>query len=282
MEIINIFRDKITETIKGLTGEEILISHAKESSFSDLEIDETFCMVDGELGGDYGGHVFILVTTKIATSIASLMFAEDGSAKDVMGEDELDSIKELCSNVFSAVQTDIEIENKSSFVLSIDKEIKYYQNLSEIDDIFSTIMCFPTTVKTNEGQFIVFFDAGANAMLGGVADNKSNTPSDHSTDEMIIQDYIADREIHNIKRILDIKIDLKVRIGSRKMLLRDVINMDLGSVIELDRLINEHLDIIVDGKIVGHGEVVIVDGNFGIKVTSMVDQKTRLESLRIQ
>jgi flagellar motor switch protein FliN/FliY len=287
MNILDIFKSKISETIKGLTGEDIEISDAKLCSFEEMEIDGSFCIAESELSGDYGGFIYTIVTTAVATSIASLMFAEDGNPKDTMEDDDLDSIKELISNVVTAAKNDIGIESTSNFTIDTS-EIKFHQNISEIENKFSSIIQFQIKIKSTAGQIIVLFDSGANALLLDEDKGYGNSSADggqngsNNDNNLILKDHIADREIDNIKRILDIKINIKVRIGSKKMLLRDVINMDLGSVIELDRLINEPLDIMVDNKIVGRGEVVIVDGNFGIKVINMIDQKTRLESLRIQ
>jgi flagellar motor switch protein FliN/FliY len=54
------------------------------------------------------------------------------------------------------------------------------------------------------------------------------------------------------------------------MFLKDAVNMDIGSVVELDKLLNEPIDIIVNNKVIGYGEVIVVDGNFGIRVTQML------------
>ncbi len=64
------------------------------------------------------------------------------------------------------------------------------------------------------------------------------------------------------------------------MLLKDVLNMDIGSVIELDQLANEPLDILVGDKVIAKGEVVIVDGNFGVQIVKIGTQKERLQQLR--
>ncbi len=291
MNILEIFKNKIIETIKGLTGEDVEIINDKICSFEEIDIDGSFCMVESEFSGDYGGFIYTAFSTSIATSIASLMFAEDGSPKDTMEDDDLDSIKELISNIVTAAKNDIEVGSKANFTIATNA-IKFHKDISEVENNFHGIMHFDVKIKGTTGQAVMFFDAGANALLidegeghqHASSPNQAPTSGSGSGDDskLILQDHIADREIDNIKRILDIKINIKVRIGSKKMLLRDVINMDLGSVVELDRLTNEPLDIMVDNKIVGRGEVVIVDGNFGIKVTSMVDQKTRLESLRVQ
>ena len=87
-------------------------------------------------------------------------------------------------------------------------------------------------------------------------------------------------EFKNINMILDVRLSVRVRIGQKRMLLKDVISMDIGSVIELDQLANDPLDILVDDKVVARGEVVIVDGNFGIQITDIGSRKERLEKLR--
>ncbi len=64
------------------------------------------------------------------------------------------------------------------------------------------------------------------------------------------------------------------------MLLKDVLSMDIGSVIELNQLANDPLEILVGDKIVAMGEVVIVDGNFGVQITEIGTKRERLEKLR--
>ncbi len=80
--------------------------------------------------------------------------------------------------------------------------------------------------------------------------------------------------------ILDVRLNVMVRIGQKRMLLIDVIGMDIGSVIELNQLANDPLDILVDDKVIAKGEVVIVDGNFGIQITDIGTKRDRLEQLR--
>lgn len=87
-------------------------------------------------------------------------------------------------------------------------------------------------------------------------------------------------EFKNINMILDVRLNVKVRIGQKRMLLKDVIAMDIGSVIELNQLANDPLDILVDDKVITKGEVVIVDGNFGIQITDIGTKRDRLEQLR--
>jgi len=89
-----------------------------------------------------------------------------------------------------------------------------------------------------------------------------------------------DGENTNINLIMDVKLPVRVRIGQKKMLLRDVLSMDIGSVIELNQLANDPLDILVDNHVIAQGEVVIVDGNFGVQITSIGTKKDRLQQLK--
>ena len=87
-------------------------------------------------------------------------------------------------------------------------------------------------------------------------------------------------DMKNISLILDVKLPVRVRIGKKKMLLKDVLNMDIGSVIELNQLANDPLDILVDDHVIAQGEVVIVDGNFGIQITTIGTKRDRLNKLK--
>ena len=87
-------------------------------------------------------------------------------------------------------------------------------------------------------------------------------------------------EMNNIALIMDVKLPVRVRIGKKKMLLKDVLNMDIGSVIELNQLANDPLEILVDNHIIAQGEVVIVDGNFGVQITSIGSKYERLSQLK--
>jgi flagellar motor switch protein FliN/FliY len=66
-------------------------------------------------------------------------------------------------------------------------------------------------------------------------------------------------------------LDVKLRFGSRRMLLRDVLALSAGVVVELDNNLNSPVDLLLDGRLVAQGEVVVVDGNYGLRVTHVLD-----------
>ena len=80
--------------------------------------------------------------------------------------------------------------------------------------------------------------------------------------------------------LMEIELDATLQFGSREIPLKDVLALSLGDVIELDRLVNEPVDLVVGDRIVARGEVVIVEGNFALLVTEVAEPQLRLESIR--
>lgn len=83
----------------------------------------------------------------------------------------------------------------------------------------------------------------------------------------------------NIDLILDVPLEISVVLGRTKKSIKDILNFGTGSLIELDKLAEEPVEILVNGKIVAYGEVVVVDENFGVRITSIVSNTERVKSL---
>ncbi|MGO8758886.1 MAG: FliM/FliN family flagellar motor switch protein [Terracidiphilus sp.] len=83
-----------------------------------------------------------------------------------------------------------------------------------------------------------------------------------------------------LELLLDVELDASLRFGSREMPLGEILDLGPGDVVELDRHVADPVDLIVGDKIVARGEVVLVNGNFGLRVTEVAAPKKRLESIR--
>ncbi|MBF0567708.1 MAG: flagellar motor switch protein FliN [Nitrospirae bacterium] len=84
----------------------------------------------------------------------------------------------------------------------------------------------------------------------------------------------------DIKFLLDIPLMITVEIGRTKMLINDLLQLGQGSVIELDKLAGEAMEILVNNKVIAKGEVVVVNEKFGIRLTDVVSPTDRLKQLR--
>lgn len=83
----------------------------------------------------------------------------------------------------------------------------------------------------------------------------------------------------NIDLILDVPLEISVVLGRAKKNIKEILNLGTGSLIELDKLAEEPVEILVNGKKVAYGEVVVVDENFGVRITSIVSNEEKIKSL---
>ncbi|OLU34270.1 flagellar motor switch protein FliN [Pseudomonas sp. PA15(2017)] len=84
----------------------------------------------------------------------------------------------------------------------------------------------------------------------------------------------------NLDVILDIPVSISMEVGNADITIRNLLQLNQGSVIELDRLAGEPLDVLVNGTLIAHGEVVVVNEKFGIRLTDVISPSERIKKLR--
>jgi len=85
---------------------------------------------------------------------------------------------------------------------------------------------------------------------------------------------------NKIDLFLDLNLNVSVELGKTSMIIKDILELGRGSIIEFDKLVSEPVDILVSGRKMAEGEVVVVDKHFGIRITSMIDPSERLKGLK--
>lgn len=84
----------------------------------------------------------------------------------------------------------------------------------------------------------------------------------------------------NLDSLMDVPVTLSVEIGRSKVPIKQLVSLNQGSVVELDREVNEPLDLLVNGTLMARGEVVVVDGQFGLRLIDIVSPRERLKKLK--
>jgi flagellar motor switch protein FliN/FliY len=84
----------------------------------------------------------------------------------------------------------------------------------------------------------------------------------------------------NLSLLLDIPLKVTVELGRTNKMIKDILELSQGSIIELDKLAGEPVDILVNNKFIAKGEVVVIDENFGVRVTDIVNQWDRIQKLQ--
>ncbi|MET3697975.1 flagellar motor switch protein FliN/FliY [Bacillus oleivorans] len=90
----------------------------------------------------------------------------------------------------------------------------------------------------------------------------------------------AQTETKNLNMLLDIPLQVTVELGRTKRSVREILELSSGSILELDKLAGEPIDILINNRLIAQGEVVVIDENFGVRVTDILSQSDRLKKLR--
>lgn len=134
-----------------------------------------------------------------------------------------------------------------------------------------------TDVDSNDqGVMDEWADALAEAGTGG------DTAQPADLDNLVAENTSSsskDEDV-NLEVILDIPVTIAMEVGSTKINIRNLLQLNQGSVIELDRMAGEPLDIKVNGTLIAHGEVVVVNEKFGIRLTDVISPAERVKKLK--
>ena len=99
-------------------------------------------------------------------------------------------------------------------------------------------------------------------------------------DELTDDAPITQEEKKKLDTILDIPVTISMEVGRSQISIRNLLQLNQGSVVELDRVAGEPLDVLVNGTLIAHGEVVVVNDKFGIRLTDVISQIERIKKLK--
>jgi len=289
-DITGLFSQEAVATIEGLTGQAPSITFKEGENISIVSnvIPPIGC-VYLSFSGVASGKGMIMVPPMLATALGDMMLGGDGEGKEEMNDDDLDALKEIISNIMGAMSTTLSSQKELPKLSIKTDEAVFIGENEEIDlDPFVKMYIFNFSLGEIQSFMMLAIDGTILDVLEGVSkveepphiNNKNNHFTPTNEGGSFSSRKLDETEMKNIGLILDVKLPVRVRIGKKKMLLKDVLSMDIGSVIELNQLANDPLDILVDDNVIAQGEVVIVDGNFGVQITSIGSKRDRLTKLK--
>ncbi|GAA8321501.1 flagellar motor switch protein FliY [Helicobacter pylori] len=287
-DFIKIFIQEVVSTLEGLVGKAPSVGLEKEVSNSEESweslISVPYARVVISAIEKEEGSIELLAPVDLVTALSDLMLGGEGASKEEMDNDDLDAFKEMASNIFGAIATSLKSQELLPKLNFTTTNAEIAKELPKKED-YAKAMVFSFKMEAiKESQIILLITAAFEDQFEKThKEEKEETikSTTEATEEIKTHDASLENiEIRNISMLLDVKLNVKVRIGQKKMILKDVVSMDIGSVVELDQLVNDPLEILVDDKVIAKGEVVIVDGNFGIQITDIGTKKERLEQLK--
>lgn len=283
-DFIKLFEDETIGTIEALVGMAPTLELKEEQGLSIISnIIPPVVLVKIKVSGDVDSNVMVALPSNLSASLSDMMMGEEASDREDVSDDDLDATKEIISNIFGAIGNTLSGQ-KEIPVLSFNiDDIELIDADSEVSlESFSKMYVYNFSMEGLTSILSFIIDEKLENALFGSSEmeineaNQLDNPFASDTSSM----QLNSEEMNNISLIMDVKLPVKVRIGKKKMLLKDVLNMDIGSVIELNQLANDPLEILVDNNVIAQGEVVIVDGNFGVQITTIGTKRERLAKLK--
>lgn len=281
---IKLFENETVGTLEALVGQAPSLTLKEEQELSIIStIVPPIVLLHIDISGDLKASSMIALTPNLAAGLADMMLGEEESGREDITEDDLDAAKEIISNIFGAISNTLGAQKELPSLSFSVSDVEYIDENKEVSlENFYKMFVYHFEIGSLHSllMFIVderMYDALFEAKQGMKMEKGGAMPR---SQEPQMQSSLSSEELTNIALIMDVKLPVKVRIGKKKMLLKDVLSMDIGSVIELNQLANDPLEILVDDHVIAEGEVVIVDGNFGVQITTIGTKRERLNQLK--
>lgn len=282
-DISGIIKSELSTTLESLLSvsssvEDVAQATADEySEHKCLKVESTF-----DFGSDSSKWIF-LIPTEAATKFEYLMLGGVTDLKNEIDDEINDAVKEIVSTISGSIVTSVNAQgfddiNSLKFTLGDSSIINcsdeanlskgYKLKFSLNDETFEMVIIFDDSIEA----YVTGFGNKEVATTDGSSSQENGNLS--SAGSNVLNSILGEESIDNLRLLFDIKMRLSVRLGTKICLLRDVVNWDIGEIIELSQMTSEPLDILVNGVAIGKGEAIIVDGKFGIKIKTIGLKKT--------
>lgn len=285
-DFMTLFESETIGTIEALIGQAPALELKEEQELSIISnIIPPIVLLKLDVSGDIDAKVMVALPPNLSASLSDMMMGEEAGDREDVNEDDLDATKEIVSNIFGAISNTLSAQKELPVLSFSIESIDFIDNDKEISlESFSAMYIYKFSIESLNSLLMFIIDEPLKKALNGEDEETSNdtqkTQEANCSNDGENNISLSHDELNNISLIMDVKLPVRVRIGKKRMLLKDVLNMDIGSVIELNQLANDPLEILVDNHVIAQGEVVIVDGNFGVQITSIGTKRERLNQLK--
>ena len=285
-DISNIINSELINTFESLLSLNSSIDDISLSSVS--EIDSEQCIkisMKIETNGFEGSWIFY-IPTLTATKFEYFMLGGIGELKTSIDDEVLDATKEIINTIGGSLATSINAQdfedlNSVSFTMK-SGEIVQVASIGETSNLYKFNLLF----NDEKVNLFIDFDKQSLKFINKIVSNEEATKEDEqgasdanaaiTPAAASILSLLGEESVENLKLLFNVKLKLSVRLGTKTFLLRDIVNWDIGQIIELEQMVNEPLDILINGIKIGEGEAVIVEGRFGVKIKYIGEKKIEI------
>lgn len=306
-DLLNSTMQMVVPSLSGYLGKDIMITNAlvevKSQDNIRAELNKKYVQLPMDYTGGFNGKNVIIFNLNDTGVISSLMMGDESGAKPAeLTEAHQSTIQEFVNQMLSSVATGLSnrfgrsigttspsislVNNSSELRLPAGNElVKITYNIkieNLVNSKFYHIMELPLGIDlaraggpSGGGQQQVMHAQSYDAVEPSGQQVGINPVKFPPLGESV--PYGAGS---NISLLMDVPMSLTVELGRTRQLVRDILGLGEGSIIELDKLAGEPVDLLVNGKLIAKGEVVVIDENFGVRVTDIVSPAERLNKVQ--
>lgn len=298
--IATLILDPASSALSMIVGRETRIkpSQIMQTTLKDFveKSKEKLVLADVKLSDTVQMNLSIAMPASLVLKIADLMMGGSGEPADqTVDEIKLSALTEAMNQMLGASIT--LLAEKAKGKVSLEKlELKLVEDLEKISTLFNPtelLVCVECSVElenSSSSNLCLF------AQLTAIKDlHEKLFPKEKKKEEKVrvqpakFEEFTpAETEVppqpseiqQKLELLFDVPLKVVVELGRARMTLKQVMDLTVGSLIELDKLTGEPVDVLVNGRLIARGEVVVIDENFGVRITEIVSPKQRLYSIR--
>lgn len=279
-DLSSIFKNELANTLEQLLGKKATVEDVIEEKTYDSD---TFieCDVKFDFKGVSTGIMFY-IPNQTATNFEYLMLGGMGDLKDNIDDETTDAVNEIISNICGSFCTSVNAQGLAD-VSGIKSEVKSSKMVEKSVIDKKELFVFKVSLEEQKTPLIVVFDklfkpffstfTGEESSSSQVAAPQVPTPAAQPTLSGVAHPS------KNLELLYNVRLKLSVRLGTRIVLLKDILRWDVGEIIELEQMVNEPLEILINGVKIGEGEAVIVEGKFGLKIKRIIHEDFKIDKI---
>lgn len=246
-----------------------------------------------KISGTLSSELFLLIPTKEAQKIVNVIMGGDGNDADngPLDAAQIATIKDSLSVLIYSLVSHLSAKSGETITpigMNVFNGSDFDNELSE-DHYFRFQSNFSISGLVDCKLLVVVPFSFVKNLLNYLK-KKSTKTTEVTTEEEEEEPAIPVKEVEfpsistttqglaspNVELLLDVQMTVTVELGRTKKYIKDILEMGEGTIIELDKQAGEHVDVLVNGKLVARGEVVVIDENFGVRITEIISPKDKL------
>ncbi|MCG3675221.1 FliM/FliN family flagellar motor switch protein [Aliarcobacter butzleri] len=283
-DLSNILKSELANTLEQLLSKKTKVDSVEKFK-NDTNLTQLIeCNVKLDMKG-LSSRIHFYIPAVSATKFEYLMLGGMGELKETIDDETTDAINEIVSNICGSFSTLVNAQGLSD-VGSIKSEIKStikVENsvLSAKDDAYE----FTISLDDEKYKLMVVFDKLLLPYFSAITGIYQEEPKVQVVPSAPVSNNTGSINSSvtptskNLELLYNVKLKLSVRLGTKIVLLKDILRWDVGEIIELEQMVNEPLEILINGVKIGEGEAVIVEGKFGLKIKRIINEDFQIDKI---